>query len=320
MSKKITTEIFINKAILVHGDRYDYSKIVYINSKTKIIIICKDHGEFEQTPNNHLRNRNCPKCCLISKSIKRSSNTKEFIEKATLVHGNKYDYSKVNYISAKEKIVIICKIHGEFLKIPDGHLRNGGCSKCSKSCKNINTKDFIEKSIQKHGNKYDYSKTIYNHCEHKLIIICKDHGEFEQSPVSHYKSEGCYICQTKGISKVQIQWLELLSKIYNIQIKHAINGGEYKIPTTRYKADGYCKKTNTIYEFHGDYWHGNPKIYKSKEFNNTCNATHGELYKKTLIKEQKIRDLGYNLVVMWESDWININKSIKTLQNKFRSK
>lgn len=99
-----------------------------------------------------------------------------------------------------------------------------------------------------------------------------------------------------------------------------MNDGEYKIPTTRYRADGYCEETNTIYEFHGDYFHGNPKRFDPEEENKLCNATHGELYQKTLQKEQKIRNLGYNLVVMWESDWININKSIKTLQNKFRSK
>ena len=109
-------------------------------------------------------------------------------------------------------------------------------------------------------------------------------------------------------------------KLNNIYINHALNDGEFNIPNTRYKADGYCHETNTIYEFHGDYWHGNPKIYDSNRINKTCNITHGELYKKTLEKGNIIKDMGYNLVVMWELDWTKINKSIKTIQKKIRLK
>ena len=116
---------------------------------------------------------------------------------------------------------------------------------------------------------------------------------------------------------MQILWLNFLSKFHNIYIQHAINDGEYLIPTTNYKADGYCKETNTIYEFHGDYWHGNPKIYKGNEINKITNCTYNELYEKTLIKENKIKELGYNLETIWENDWKKINKCIKIIQRKF---
>ena len=99
-----------------------------------------------------------------------------------------------------------------------------------------------------------------------------------------------------------------------------MNDEEFRIPITNYKADGYCQKTNTIYEFHGDYWHGNPKIFNPNDLNKTVGKTYGELYEDTLKREQEIKNLGFNLEIMWESDWNKINKSIKKLQKKIRLK
>ena len=104
-------------------------------------------------------------------------------------------------------------------------------------------------------------------------------------------------------SDICIQWLNDLIE-GGVEIIHAKNGGEYIIPNTRYKADGYCKETNTIYEFHGDYWHGNPNIYPPTFYNKISHLTMGELYDKTLKKENCIKELGYNLVVMWEADYL----------------
>jgi hypothetical protein len=88
-----------------------------------------------------------------------------------------------------------------------------------------------------------------------------------------------------------------------VLIQHALNGGEYQIPGTRYKADGYCQETNTIYEFHGDYWHGNPEIYPPTVSNVIVGKTMGELYEYTIKREEEIKSLCYNLVVMWENKW-----------------
>ena len=111
------------------------------------------------------------------------------------------------------------------------------------------------------------------------------------------------IRSTNAQSYKAIQWLESIMEYESIHIQHALNGGEYKIPGTRYKADGYCKETNTIYEFHGDYWHGNPEVYESDIINESTHCTMGELYQKTLIKERNVRELGYNLVIVWEKDF-----------------
>ncbi len=313
---KSNTNEFIDKAKIKHGNKYDYSKVEYVNNREKVIIICKDHGEFLQRPADHLRS-GCQKC-----SGNYKSNTNEFIDKAKIKHGDKYDYSKVEYIKNSIKVIIICRDHGEFLQTPQGCLSGRGCPICryiTVSNKNLsNTKEFIEKAKLKHGDKYDYSNVQYINNSSYISIFCKKHGEFKQTPANHlYGFNGCIRC-AKQFSNPQIQWLELVSKLNNINIQHAMNEGEFTIPTTRYKADGYCESTNTVYEFHGDYWHGNPNIFGANDMNKTCNKTHGELYEQTLIKEQKIKDLGYNLVTMWEADWNRIINSIKKIQMKFR--
>jgi hypothetical protein len=308
---KLNTTDFINNAILVHGDKYDYSKVDYKGNKKFVIIICKKHGEFTQIPCGHLNKQGCPKCA------NKNVTTEEFIEKSKIIHGNKYDYSKVDYISSHKEIIIICKIHGDFQQKPSNHINGHGCYKCGGNLQ-YNTEEFIKKSILIHGDKYDYSKVDYKKCDEKVIIICKIHGEFQQKPVHHYITGcGCPKCNTKCYSKKQILWLNFLSIYHNIHIQHVLNNGEFLIPTTKYKADGYCEETNTIYEFHGDFWHGNPEIYKQDEINKKTNCSFKELYEKTIIREEKIKELGYNLVIIWENDWKKINNAVRTIQRKF---
>jgi hypothetical protein len=183
-----------------------------------------------------------------------------------------------------------------------------------------NTNTFIEKANKVHGNKYDYSKVDYVKSNEKVIIICKIHGEFKQLSNNHLQGQNCQKCIQNAYSKISIDWLDFLSKYYNVNIQHALNSNEFKIPNTKYKADGYCKETNTIYEFHGDYWHGNPKLFNKDTLNIITKTTFGELYNKTIEREQIIKNEGFNLVVMWELDWTKINKSIKAIQKRFRLK
>jgi hypothetical protein len=181
-----------------------------------------------------------------------------------------------------------------------------------------NISEFIKKAKTIHGDKYDYSKANYINSNTKVTIICEIHGDFEQKPNNHIGNKtGCPKCNNVGYSKSQIQWLKFMSKYYNLNIIHAENEREFIIPNTRFKADGYCKETNTIYEFHGDYWHGNPKIFNANDINKVSNKTFGELYEKTLKREQQIKDMGFNLITIWESDWSKLNKCIGILQIKF---
>ena len=314
--KKSNKTEFIEKAKIIHGDKYDYSLVDYKRNDEKIIIICKEHGVFEQTPGGHLVSTiGCIKCSGVNKS-----NKTEFIEKAQIIHGDKYDYSDVIYIGSNSPVIIICKTHGKFLQTPSKHTNSKqGCIKCSGNYQ-LNTEEFIKKSKYVHGDKYDYSMSNYINSNTKVIIICKKCGEFEQNPYEHYNGHNCPHCVNSNYSKISILYLNFMSIYYNIIIQHAENSTEFIIPNTKYKADGYCKETNTIYEFHGNFWHGNPKIYRSEHINKRNKCTFGELYEKTMQKEKNIKELGYNLVVMWESEWNKINKSIRCLQRKWRNK
>ena len=204
---KFTTEDFIQKAREVHGNKYDYSLIDYINSKLNIIIICPEHGEFKQTPNSHLDGQGCPKCYGLYKT------TKDFIIEAKKIHGDKYDYSLVDYINATTKIIIICPKHGEFKQQPYSHLSKIGCPKCGGTGK-FTTEEFIQKNKAIHGEKYDYSKTNYVSNNIKVIIICPEHGEFEQTPHQHISGEGCPKCSGFGFTYLPVnEAMKIIGKL-----------------------------------------------------------------------------------------------------------
>ena len=287
--KKLTTQQFINKANQIHNNKYDYSKVNYINAKTKIIIICKRHNEFIQNPGNHLFGNGCSKCV---NNIKYT--TKEFIKKAKQVHKNKYDYSKVRYINAKTKAIIICKKHGRFLQTPNSHLCGQKCPRCNKTHK-LSTDIFIKKAKQVHDSKYDYSKVKYINTKTKVIIVCKKHKKFLQIPGNHLKGHGCPKCNNI-VSKKEIEWLDKIEKENNIKIER--NTTIY-INKKRIYPDGLHKQSNTIYEYYGNFWHGNPKIYNQQDINKVNKKSFGKLYQQTLKRENLIKSAGYNLVVKW---------------------
>ena len=194
-SPKSKTEIFIEKARKVHGDKYDYSKVVYKKAIDNVIIICKEHGEFLQTPHMHLRGQGCPKC---AKNVRLT--TEEFIECAREIHGDKYDYSKVNYVNNKTKVKIICPEHGEFWQTPNKHIyAEECCPKCNGGVR-MTKEEFIERAREIHGDKYDYSKVEYKNARTDVCIICPIHGEFWQVPYVHIGMGcGCPSCNSSKL-------------------------------------------------------------------------------------------------------------------------
>ncbi len=207
------TQVFIEKARTVHGDRYDYSKTVYVRSKEKLIITCKEHGDFEQRPNAHLSGHGCAACSfeLVSQG-KMVASAKVFIEKARAKHGDRYDYSKVIYNGTREKVIITCSEHGDFEQMAKSHLNGSGCAKCGfekRAAKNTQKgKDsFIEKARAVHGDRYDYSETVYVIHGEKVSIACAKHGDFEQRPSDHLKGRGCAKCS--GLHRYSTQeWVQ----------------------------------------------------------------------------------------------------------------
>lgn len=215
MPQKLTTEEFIKRAKKVHGNKYDYSKVEYVNSQTKICIICPEHGEFWQVPNSHLLGYGCAKCAKRKLGDIFKKTTEEFIAEATIVHDGKYDYSRVKYEGKDAKVCIICPKHGEFWQSPHNHLKGAGCPKCKREKISNDLKDttetFIEKARLTHGNKYDYSKVNYVDSYTKVCIICPEHGEFWQKPNNHIHGWGCAKCS--GMAKKTTEEFIKQSKI-----------------------------------------------------------------------------------------------------------
>ena len=219
--KALSITDFIIRANEKHNNEYDYSKVIYDNLKKKIIIICSKHGEFSQTPNNHLFGKGCKKCGVEKRTTKRTMTLNEFIEKANNIHNNKYNYSKAQYTKSRNKIIIICKLHGEFQQIANTHLMGAGCVKCSteiNALKNsLTQEEFLIKANEAHNNKYDYSKAIYKNNDEKIIIICSEHGEFLQKCSNHFYGKGCKKCGINIISeKLSLTQEEFLNKSNNI--------------------------------------------------------------------------------------------------------
>ena len=192
-------EKFIFDAKNIHGEKFDYSLVNYVNAHTKIKIICPTHGVFEQTPNNHLSGNGCPKCKGDKQRILKQSNKVEFVTKADKIHGENYDYSLVEYIKSSIKVKIICPTHGEFEQIPYSHLSGKGCPKCkgdkSRILNQSNTEEFLTKANLIHGAKFDYSLVDYKNARIKVKIICPIHGVFEQTPNNHLSRRGCPKCK-----------------------------------------------------------------------------------------------------------------------------
>jgi hypothetical protein len=387
------TKKFKERAIAVHGNKYDYSKVLFVNSKTKITIICRMHGESNQLPDNHIRKKGCSKCAWWDRGINTRYTNDTFREHAQKIHNDLYDYSKVEYNGYNKKIIIICRIHGEFSQTPATHLHGGGCRKCADingaKKKTFSQETFLARAREKHGDKYDYSKSNYIHCEKKIVIICKQHGEFIQVPSSHLQGYGCKLCadenlskhktytqevflkrvmdvhgdsydyslaeyngtnekikiickkhgifeQTAGAhfvgkgcsmccfvkkySKIQIEWLTVLSNKLDINVEHAENGKEHKIANAKYRADGYNKQFNAIFEFNGCYWHGCPVCFPDKhKLNDMSKKTYGDLYEYTLNKEKHCTNNGYKFFGIWECDWNRI-KNDDDLINEYIEK
>ena len=268
MPKKLTKEDFIKRAKEIHNNYYDYSKVEYINSKTKVCIICPIHGEFWQVPTSHLNKNGCYLCG--QNKCRKIRKTKDwFITEAKKVHGDKYDYSKVEYNGSRKKVCIICPIHGEFWQEAYIHLKGSGCLKCFNNYKRgksrkHNTDWFISEAKKVHGDKYDYSKVEYTHLFTKVCIICPIHGEFWQTPANHiYSKNGCDKCS--GTYKLSTE--EFIEKAQKI------HGDKYDYSKVKYE---YNKtKVCIICPKHGEFWQ-KPNSHLNGQGCPKCKSSHME--------------------------------------------
>ena len=349
-SDKNNTESFIKSAILIHENKYDYSKTKYINNKNKIIITCKEHGDFLQTPNNHISKKiGCSFCSgkkifpsfylkkiklkwgdkyqyqifykksdilnltcnkhgnfniSVSDHLNRECDKCEFekrIKTISEIHGDRYDYSNIKFIKNTNSILEIkCKIHGEFRQTYKTHLKSG-CLQCGIESSKLSLDKFIKRSIEIHGDKYNYSKSIYNNIYSKLLIKCSKHGFFKQEPKSHLRGSGCPICKS---SKGEIKILNFLD---DNKIKYVT---QYKFNDCRNKLplpfDFYLPELNTCIEYDGILHFKSIDIFGGEE------ALRNVIINDS-IKTQYCLDNNINLIRIAYTEFNKIEKKLNLL-------
>lgn len=230
ISYKLTTEEFINKAKKVQQNNYDYSNTKYIDSTTNVTIICPEHGKFEILPNNFIRRGICPKCSIKQRGINSRLSIKEFVEKARKIHGDKYDYSKTQYVNYQEPVTIICPKHGEFIQTPTHHLRGSGCQKCAQS----HGETFIQQYLNSKGIKYiqQYSisvpsnirksKKIYTDFYiESLNTIIEYNGKQHYVPIKYFGGKLAFKSQRKRDNYLRQYCLD--NKIKLIELSYNIS-------------------------------------------------------------------------------------------------
>ena len=289
--------------------RYPYTKISfdkvqYINNQTKVTLVCPEHGEFKLTPITLETNLECPECQKERLHTHFSKTTEQFIKDAIKVHGNKYNYDKVEYTTCKDNVIITCPLHGDFEQTPSSHLSGSDCPKCSmikawSKRERITTEQFINDCIKIHGNKYNYDKTKYVAAKEYVTITCPKHGDFKQLPYAHAKGQGCPICKSELTDSIgENQLREYIKTIYDDDIK--FNTRSVIKPL---EIDIFLPKTNVAFEYDGLYWHSELKAKTSYHIDKTnmCKAKNINLYhifddewelKKDIVKSRIASILG----------------------------
>lgn len=236
-----TQEEFINDAILKHGNKYDYSKVIYKNDTSKVEIVCKIHGSFFQQAGSHLYGTACPRCAVEYTKSKTKLLLSDVLDNFKKVHGDVYDYSNIKeYVNNVTKMPIVCSKHGLFYKTYTSHCNaRVGCDKCRvstiKGRKLGNGKCdynwFIDRSKSAHGDRYDYSNVKYIDSRKNVEIICRIHGSFWQNPYSHVKGSNCAKCSGRHSYNTK-EFIELCKKVHDEKYDYSemiYNGNKYYI-------------------------------------------------------------------------------------------
>lgn len=297
--RRYTTEEFIEKAKkLSHTEKYDFSNTSYVNNRTHIEVICSEHGSFKIKPGHLLSGEGCPKCRYIKSANTKRRTIDEVVKLSRDVHGKKYDYSLITfYKNDREKYPIICPEHGVFLQSFNNHIKGGrGCPKCGilkcSQHNNLTTNEFITKANERHNFKYDYSKSVYTGSKNNILIICPEHGEFQQIARNHIFGAGCPKC-FKDKSNIEKEILEFIKDIApNLKIIE-----NDRIILSGQEIDIYVPDLNIGFEVNGLIWH-------SEKFNDN------KFYH--LNKTLKCLDKGIKLYHIFEDEWNFKNEICKS--------
>ena len=282
-NNSLTTEDFIEKAKAIHGDKYDYSKVNYVNYDTPVILICPTHGEFEILPKFHLRGDGCSLCSKEKRIASCKKPQEQFIQEVIEKHGDRFDLSQVVYINNRTPVTVTCKKHNETFSIDPLLFLNSEfcCPKCRKEHKTKATEQFIKEAKEVWGDTYDYSETVYVDSSTKVKIICPQHGPFYKNPGNHiHEKQGCPYC-----SKILINTASFITRALEIY------GDEYDYSEVNV-TDLYTP-VKIICKEHGPFWRTPDEFINKKWDCPVCKEkrTHDRKFKS---QEQFLKEL-YNI-------------------------
>ena len=251
MFKKLSNEDFINRITAIFSDKYNFSKTYYVNNRSKVIVTCPIHGDFEKFPGNLLSGSGCKRCA--ADKLRKSQET--FIAEVIAMHGDKYSYEKTIYISDAKKVVVTCPIHGDFEIRPNDLLKGVGCRKC----RNKPLSNWINSFRAVHGDFYSYDKVPYVLARSPIVVTCPIHGDFEILPSNHVNGVGCPECYEVH---------NKFSKEDYINKAMIVHSNFYSYDNLTYL--GYSNKVTITCPIHGDFeqaafshasGHGCPKCF-----------------------------------------------------------
>jgi Zn finger protein HypA/HybF involved in hydrogenase expression len=303
--QKKTTQDFIQQAKEIHGDKYGYDLVIYTTGDQKVLIKCNTCAHiWPQKADNHLQGCGCPKCAEFERRLSKE----EFIKRSKEKHGELFDYSYGEYLSTDKKFKLYCNKGQHFtFQTPHSHLQGHKCLECENASRCKSFDQFTIDACKIHDDQYEYFGDKYFNTSTKIDIKCKACSLiFPSTPRNHLAGRGCPNCGAMiFVSKAEKAWLNSLNIPSKCRQHLIIINGE------RFLTDAYDPQTNTIYEFHGDYWHGNPQKFPPDEINKRNGKTFGQLYQRTLSRENLLKQAGYNLITMWESEWKILQKTNK---------
>jgi very-short-patch-repair endonuclease len=246
-NKTLTQDECIERFVDAHGKTYDYSEVEYVKSNSLVKIACSIHGLFEQKPASHWKGSKCPKC--------RGLSLEECLRRFRLAHGDRYDYSKVHYVSPQIPVIVVCPKHGDFSTLPANHwlARKHSCSPCRHDARKMTEEDITARFRKVHGDTYEYPKFIYENIFANILIVCRKHGEFNQSINNHMRGTGCPSCWQNTSSAPELEWGESISFILGVEFLKTQRplGGRWGGVDFVFKLNNF----KFVLEYDGQYWH-----------------------------------------------------------------
>lgn len=292
MPKIVAPEEYLARAQQAHGGRYTYDIATLRSASGLASITCLIHGAFKQRLANHLLGVGCPQC---------AGRGVDWIGRFKSVHGDTYDYSRVQYKDYKQPVEIVCPEHGVFFQTPDNHYRGKqGCPKCKgariRTAKQLSVEEFIRRATIVHQGKYLYERTQFpNMLKGVVTINCPQHGTFTQSPVNHLAGKtGCVRCnhmQSKGEDAVAA----------HVSLFCEVKRRDRQLLAPK-ELDLYIPERNLAVEYCGDYWHS---LGTAEDVRTKRNA-HYEKY-------LACKTLGIRLLTIYDSEWLQRNYAIRRL-------